>query len=121
MVAVSAPTALAMRTAEAVGMTLIGVARRDGFEIFSQPERIKENRGLNIAGLKSPVLSPSQRQSATAIWQGHYTVAIGSCRQPRSRMETVGFQFVSLHRQFESAADRVVDPPNRTLASRAFS
>jgi FdhD protein len=38
--AVSAPTALAVRTAEAAGLTLVGVARSDGFEVFSQPQRI---------------------------------------------------------------------------------
>jgi FdhD protein len=40
LVAVSAPTALAVRTAEACGMTLIAVARSDGFEVFSGPERV---------------------------------------------------------------------------------
>jgi FdhD protein len=40
MVAVSAPTALAVRMAEAAGITLAGIARADGFEIFTHPERI---------------------------------------------------------------------------------
>jgi len=40
LVAVSAPTALAVRTAEACGMTLVAVARDDGFEVFTHPERI---------------------------------------------------------------------------------
>ena len=38
--AVSAPTALAVRTAEAAGMTLVAVARDDGFEVFCGGERI---------------------------------------------------------------------------------
>ena len=42
LVAVSAPTALALRTADAAGITLAAVARGDGFEIFSHPQRIKE-------------------------------------------------------------------------------
>jgi FdhD protein len=42
MVAVSAPTALAVRTAETAGITLVAVARNDGFEIFSHPQRIKQ-------------------------------------------------------------------------------
>ena len=42
IVAVSAPTALAVRTAEAAGVTLVAVARNDGFEIFAHPQRIKE-------------------------------------------------------------------------------
>jgi len=40
IVAVSAPTALAVRVAEAAGITLIGVAREDGFEIFTHAQRI---------------------------------------------------------------------------------
>lgn len=40
LVAVSAPTALALRTAEAAGITLIAVARCDGFETFTHPYRI---------------------------------------------------------------------------------
>jgi FdhD protein len=39
MVAVSAPTALAVRTADAAGITLVAIARSDGFEIFTHPER----------------------------------------------------------------------------------
>jgi FdhD protein len=37
---VSAPTALAVRTAEMTGLTLVGIARDDGFEVFTHPERI---------------------------------------------------------------------------------
>lgn len=40
LVAVSAPTALAVRTAEAAGITLVGIARDDSFEVFTHPERI---------------------------------------------------------------------------------
>lgn len=40
VVAVSAPTALAVRMADAAGMTLAAVARADGFEVFTHPQRI---------------------------------------------------------------------------------
>src|SRR5579864_5235148 len=40
LIAISAPTALAVRTAEAAGVTLIAVARPDGFEVFTRPERV---------------------------------------------------------------------------------
>ncbi len=40
VVAVSAPTALAIRMAETAGITLVAIARSDGFEIFTHPERI---------------------------------------------------------------------------------
>ena len=40
IVAVSAPTTLAIATATRIGMTLVGVARADGFEVFTHPERI---------------------------------------------------------------------------------
>jgi FdhD protein len=40
LVAVSVPTARAMRDAEEAGITLIAVARNDGFEIFTNSWRI---------------------------------------------------------------------------------
>lgn len=40
LVAVSSPTALAIRTAEDSGMTLVAVARGDGFEVFTHADRI---------------------------------------------------------------------------------
>ena len=40
MVAVSAPTALAVRMADAAGITLAAIARSDGFEVFTHPGRI---------------------------------------------------------------------------------
>ena len=40
MVAASAPTALAVRMADAAGITLAAIARGDGFEIFTHPGRI---------------------------------------------------------------------------------
>jgi FdhD protein len=40
MVAVSAPTALAVKTAETAGITLVAIARADGFEVFTHPVRI---------------------------------------------------------------------------------
>jgi FdhD protein len=40
VVAVSAPTALALSVAEAAGITLVAVARPDAFEIFTHPHRI---------------------------------------------------------------------------------
>ena len=44
LVAVSAPTALAVRSAEAAGMTLVAVAREDGFEVVTHPDRIDFTR-----------------------------------------------------------------------------
>jgi FdhD protein len=41
LVAVSAPTALAVRSADAAGLTLVAVAREDGFEVFSGARRIR--------------------------------------------------------------------------------
>jgi FdhD protein len=42
LIAISAPTALAVRAAEACGMTLVAVARGASFEIFSHPDGIAE-------------------------------------------------------------------------------
>ena len=47
--AVSAPTALAVRMAEACGMTLIAIARKDGFEIFTHPRRVKGDVATHVA------------------------------------------------------------------------
>ena len=47
MVAVSAPTALAVRMAETAGITLCAIARSDGFEIFTHPERIAMETVIN--------------------------------------------------------------------------
>ncbi len=40
MVAVSAPTALAVRMADVAGITLCAIARADGFEVFTHPQCI---------------------------------------------------------------------------------
>ncbi len=47
LVAVSAPTALAVRMAEACGITLAAIARQDGFEIFTRPQRIQEQHAAH--------------------------------------------------------------------------
>jgi len=41
LIAISAPTALAIRTAEDAGITLIGMARGDGFSVLSHMDRIR--------------------------------------------------------------------------------
>lgn len=49
VVAVSAPTSLAVRLADAAGITLIGIARADGFEVFTHPERIVSQQVQHVA------------------------------------------------------------------------
>jgi FdhD protein len=49
IVAMSAPTALAMRTAEAAHITLVAVARGDGFEIFTHLRRVAKERIAHVA------------------------------------------------------------------------
>jgi len=51
IVAVSAPTALAIRTAEAAGITLAAIARSDGFELFSHPQRIKDSNAETVTNV----------------------------------------------------------------------
>ena len=43
MGAISPPTARAVRMANAAGITLAAVARGDGFEVFTHPDRIKSD------------------------------------------------------------------------------
>ncbi len=49
LVAVSAPTAHAVRLAEASGMTLVAIARRDGFEVFCGAHRITAEEQADVA------------------------------------------------------------------------
>lgn len=49
LIAVSAPTAHALRLAEAAGITLAAIARGDGFEIFTHPERIRRGEQSHVA------------------------------------------------------------------------
>jgi FdhD protein len=49
IVAVSAPTALAVRTAELAGITLIAIARDDGFEVFTHPHRVTATPAIPLA------------------------------------------------------------------------
>lgn len=47
--AVSAPTALAIRTADAAGMTLVALVRGDDFDIFTHPERVASGVAKHVA------------------------------------------------------------------------
>ncbi|MBP2550282.1 FdhD protein [Neorhizobium galegae] len=49
LVAVSAPTALAIETAEEAGITLIGIARGDEFEVFTRPDRLTTGESSHVA------------------------------------------------------------------------
>ena len=49
LMAVSVPTALAVRVAEAVGITLAAVAREDGFEVFTHAGRILMQACADVA------------------------------------------------------------------------
>jgi len=49
LIAISAPTALAIRTAEEAGMTLVALVRGDDFEIFTHPDRISPESIADVA------------------------------------------------------------------------
>lgn len=49
IVSVSAPTALAVRTAQAANITLCAIARADGFEVFSHSHRISSGASSDVA------------------------------------------------------------------------
>jgi FdhD protein len=49
IIAISAPTALAVRTAEYAGITLVAIARGDGFEIFTHPHRVVKEPVAHVA------------------------------------------------------------------------
>jgi FdhD protein len=47
IIAISAPTALAIRTAEKAGMTLVALVRGDEFEVFTHSDRIRPHEGAS--------------------------------------------------------------------------
>lgn len=49
IIAVSAPTALAIRTAEEAGMTLVALVRGDDFDIFTHPDRVISGAARHVA------------------------------------------------------------------------
>jgi len=49
VLAVSAPTALAIRTAEEAGMTLVALVRGEEFDIFTHPHRIISGEAADVA------------------------------------------------------------------------
>ncbi|WP_263495945.1 formate dehydrogenase accessory sulfurtransferase FdhD [Mesorhizobium sp. BR1-1-2] len=49
IIAVSAPTALAVRTAEQAGMTLVALVRGDDFDIFTHPDRVVRGVAKHVA------------------------------------------------------------------------
>ena len=58
IVAVSAPTSLAIRAARDAGITLVAVARADGFEVFTHGERL---------GLTPSALSDERKAVHSAV------------------------------------------------------
>jgi FdhD protein len=49
LIAVSAPTAEAVRLAEVAGITLVALARPDRFEVFTHPHRITSRKAAHVA------------------------------------------------------------------------
>jgi FdhD protein len=49
IIAVSAPTALAIRTAQEAGMTLVALVRGEDFDVFTHPERIASGAARHVA------------------------------------------------------------------------
>ncbi|TPM99117.1 formate dehydrogenase accessory sulfurtransferase FdhD [Mesorhizobium sp. B2-1-3A] len=49
IIAVSAPTALAIRTAQEAGMTLVALVRGDDFDVFTHPDRVIYGAAQHVA------------------------------------------------------------------------
>lgn len=49
IIAVSAPTALAIRTADEAGMTLVALVRGEEFDVFTRPERVLTGAARHVA------------------------------------------------------------------------
>ncbi len=65
LIAISAPTALAVRVAEECGITLVAVARGESFEVFTHPERIQMRERNEIFSV--PRASVRERNHAEHI------------------------------------------------------
>jgi FdhD protein len=63
MVSVSAPTALAVRMADAAGITLVAIARADGFEVFTHPSRISDGFAAKV----NPCAGAQPHNASSAI------------------------------------------------------
>ncbi|QND52029.1 formate dehydrogenase accessory sulfurtransferase FdhD [Phyllobacterium sp. 628] len=61
LIAVSAPTALAIRTAQSAGMTLVALVRGNEFDVFTRPERIS-----GIGAALEPTLADTAPASPNA-------------------------------------------------------
>jgi FdhD protein len=61
IVALSAPSALAVRACDSAGVTLIAIAREDAFEVFTHPERV--NGDPSCAPSAKPVEPPEVRDT----------------------------------------------------------
>jgi FdhD protein len=53
LAAISAPTALAVRKAEACGMTLAALARADGHAVFVRPDRVVDGATVPVQGVQA--------------------------------------------------------------------
>ena len=76
IVAVSAPTALAVRTAEAAGITLVAVARGDGFEIFTHPSRVITHPSRVITRADAQVATEAASQIVAARVGKHVAASV---------------------------------------------
>jgi len=76
--AVSAPTALAVRTAAAAGITLVAVARSDSFEVFTHSER---DRAVSLGGVILCGGRSSRFGSEKAIAETGRPTSGGDCRR----------------------------------------
>src|SRR6185437_12803030 len=79
LVAVSAPTALAVRAADAAGITLVAIARRDGFEIFTYPQRIVGADAVAVLAAPKPVSPRDWRPVSRAQQQPAHSSSAVPC------------------------------------------
>jgi FdhD protein len=65
VVALSAPTALAVRACAAAGLTLVAIARKDSLEVFTHAERIcaASWRSTRPTAMEESVFPPAERRS----------------------------------------------------------
>jgi FdhD protein len=80
VMAVSAPTALAVRAADAAGITLVALARRDGFETFTHPVRVLDTPPRRPPPPPNDSQPGRTRSRSRRLWRNRYGWCIGASR-----------------------------------------
>ena len=81
IIAVSAPTALAIRTADDAGMTLVALVRGEDFDVFTHPERVALGSREACRMMKSHAMNTGESWST---WPTRSPASSSRCRMTKA-------------------------------------